>query len=46
MKKAKLCLSNFQKTQNWCKDSYEARKFDALAILTEWNQFRALDLKM
>ncbi|MGZ9097544.1 MAG: UDP-glucose dehydrogenase family protein [Micavibrio sp.] len=29
----------------WCKDSYEAIEgADALVILTEWNEFRALDL--
>ncbi len=30
---------------NWCKDSYDAASnVDALAILTEWNNFRSLDL--
>ena len=29
----------------WCKDAYEAIDgADALAIVTEWNEFRALDL--
>ncbi len=29
----------------WCEDAYDAMKdADALAILTEWNEFRALDL--
>lgn len=29
----------------WCKDAYEvAHDCEALAIVTEWNQFRALDL--
>ena len=29
----------------WAKDSYEAIEgADALAIITEWNEFRALDL--
>ena len=30
----------------WCADAYDAAKgADALTILTEWNEFRALDLK-
>jgi UDPglucose 6-dehydrogenase len=30
----------------WCNDAYAAMSnADALAILTEWNEFRALDLK-
>jgi len=30
----------------WCKDAYEAMQgADAVAILTEWNEFRALDIK-
>ncbi len=30
----------------WCDDAYEATKdADAVVILTEWNEFRALDLK-
>ncbi|HYM31551.1 MAG TPA: UDP-glucose/GDP-mannose dehydrogenase family protein [Candidatus Cybelea sp.] len=30
---------------NWCKDAYEAAQgADALVIITEWNQFRALNL--
>ena len=30
----------------WCRDSYEAMAgADALVILTEWNEFRALDLE-
>ncbi len=29
----------------WCKDAYEvAKDCDALVIITEWNEFRALDL--
>lgn len=32
-------------TVTWCKNSYEAAQdADALIILTEWNEFRALDL--
>ncbi len=31
---------------NWCKDAYEAMNgADALVILTEWNEFRRLELK-
>jgi UDPglucose 6-dehydrogenase len=31
----------------WCKNPYEAMQgADAVAILTEWNEFRALDLEM
>jgi UDPglucose 6-dehydrogenase len=30
----------------WCKDPYEAAEgADAVVILTEWNEFRALDLE-
>ena len=47
MKEAKLCFKKFSKNIEWCKNSYEASEnSDALVILTEWNQFRALDLKM
>ncbi len=41
VKEASKLLPNVQ----WCKDSYDAiRGADAVAILTEWNEFRALDL--
>jgi UDPglucose 6-dehydrogenase len=30
----------------WCEDAYKAaQSADAVVILTEWNEFRALDLK-
>ena len=46
MKEAKLSFKEYSKKIRWCKDSYEASEnSDALVILTEWNQFRALDLK-
>ena len=46
MKEAKTIFKKFQKNIEWCNDSYHAcNKADALVILTEWNQFRALDLK-
>ena len=46
MKEAKTIFKKFHKNIEWCNDSYDAcKKADALVILTEWNQFRALDLK-
>ncbi|MAR63711.1 MAG: UDP-glucose 6-dehydrogenase, partial [Rickettsiales bacterium] len=46
MKEAKECFKEYSDKILWCKDSYEASKgSDALVILTEWNEFRALDLK-
>ncbi len=46
MKEAKIIFKKFHKNIEWCNDSYDAcKKADALVILTEWNQFRALDLK-
>jgi len=45
MKEAKKHFKNLSKHIKWCDDSYDAcKKSDALVILTEWNQFRALDL--
>ena len=46
MKEAKKIFKKFNKNIEWCNDSYDAcKKSDALVILTEWNQFRALDLE-
>ncbi len=42
MQEAKKLLDNV----TWCADAYEAAKgVDALALITEWNEFRALDLE-
>ncbi len=44
-KEAKKIFKNFSTHITWCKDPYDAcRNSDAVVILTEWNQFRALDL--
>jgi UDPglucose 6-dehydrogenase len=46
MKEAKIIFKKFHKNIEWYNDPYDAcKKSDALVILTEWNQFRALDLK-
>ncbi len=46
MNEAKIIFKKLSKNIEWCNDSYDAcKKSDALVILTEWNQFRALDLK-
>ena len=45
MDEARKYFGKNSKNISWCKDAYEAcLKSDALVILTEWNQFRALDL--
>ncbi len=45
MSEAKKNFQNFDSKITWCKNAYEASEnSDALVILTEWNQFRALDL--
>ena len=45
MSEAKELLKKYGKDILWYDDSYSAMKgSDALVILTEWNQFRALDL--
>ena len=37
---------NMMEDVTWCQDAYEAIEgADAVSIITEWNQFRALDLK-
>ena len=42
MEEAKELLSDI----NWCRDAYDAMAgADCLVILTEWNEFRALDLE-
>ena len=46
MREAKDYFKKFQKNIKWHNDAYTSMKgCDALIILTEWNQFRALDLK-
>ena len=46
MTEAKDYFKKFKNQITWCKNSYDACKnSDALVILTEWNQFRALDMK-
>lgn len=46
MEEAKKYFKNFSENITYCNDSYEtAKNCNALVILTEWNQFRALDLK-
>jgi UDPglucose 6-dehydrogenase len=45
MTEAKIIFKKYLKKIHWCHDSYEAcDNADILVILTEWNQFRALDL--
>ncbi len=45
MKEAKKYFKNLSNKITYCKNPYEtAENSDALVILTEWNQFRALDL--
>ena len=46
MEEAKKSLIKYKSKINWCKNAYEAAlNADVLVILTEWNEFRALDLK-
>ena len=45
MEEAKWCLKNLEDRITYCQNEYEAIKgSDALVILTEWNQFRSLNL--
>lgn len=45
MEEAKMVFQNINEKINYCEDEYEAIKdSDALIIITEWNQFRNLDL--
>ena len=45
MSEAKKLLKDYEKRLEWFDNSYSAMKdSNALVILTEWNQFRALDL--
>ncbi len=42
----KEAAHHFKQHVKWCNDSYEAMQdADLLLILTEWNEFRSLDLK-
>ena len=46
MKEARDSLSEYKKNITWCTSGYEAAKgSDAVVILTEWNQFRALNMQ-
>ena len=46
MEEAKKSLIKYRSKIYWSKNAYEAAlNADVLVILTEWNQFRALDLK-
>ena len=46
MDEAKKSLIKYKSKIIWCKNAYEAAlNADVLVILTEWNEFRALDLK-
>jgi UDPglucose 6-dehydrogenase len=46
MVEAKWRLAEFEKDVTYCKDAYEASlDADALVLITEWNQFRGMDLK-
>ena len=46
MDEAKKYFSKYKEKIFWCKDSYEAsNNSEALVILTEWYQFKNMDLK-
>ena len=41
----KKIFKKYTKNISWCDDAYKAMtKSNALIILTEWNEFRALDI--
>ncbi len=43
---AMACAKGMMGDISWCDDAYSvAQNADAIAIMTEWNEFRALDLK-
>ncbi len=45
MKTASRILNEYEQEITYCKNEYEAvKKADALVLITEWNQFRRLDL--
>ena len=45
MPEAKKIFKKYTKNISWCDDAYKAMtKSNALIILTEWNEFRALDI--
>ena len=46
MNEAKKSFRKYKKNINWFNDAYDSMEScDAVVILTEWNQFRALNLK-
>ena len=46
MKEAKWRLKDIEKHITYCSDEYDvAKESDAIVLITEWNQFRGLDLK-
>lgn len=46
MKEAKWRLKDIEKSITYCNDEYDvAKESDAVVLITEWNQFRGLDLE-